>query len=139
MSAINYNDPSQAAYKASKTVTTGGVDILDAAITDGRELRKSQITIFVTCDLASATNVKLRFLYSPDGGTTYMATPVINNSTGVAADTPVVIDTTSYNISGTVYGAVIDLPFSASTAFKIKGTATTASSTVNVWIFTRDN
>lgn len=137
--AINYSVPGQAARVASKNVTTSGVDILTAAISDGGHLRKSQFTIFVTADLTSATNVKLRFLYSPDVGTTWIATPIINNSTGVAVDTPVIIDSSSYSLGSNVYGAVIDLPVSAATAFKLHGTATTATSTVNVWVFERDN
>ena len=137
MREISYGLAGQAAYTAATTVTTGGTDIL--SISDGGLTRKSQLTVFVKCDLTSATNVKLRVLYSPDGGTTYIAIPIINEVTGVAGDTPIIIDNTSYLISGSTYGAVLDVPISGCTNIKIKGTATSASSTVTMWAFVRDN
>jgi hypothetical protein len=136
MQSISYNEPGQASYK-SITVATTGTDIL--TISDLSQLKKSQFSIMSTADLTSATNVKLSFLYSPDNGTTWVGVPIISNTTGVAADIPTIINTTSYSLGSNIYGSIIDIPVSGATSFKIKGTATTAESAVKVWVFARDN
>jgi hypothetical protein len=94
----------------------------------------------VKADLTTATNVKLDFLYSPDNGTTWVATPIISSSTGIAASVQTIINNTSYLVATNFYGAIIDIPLSAATQFKIKGTATSATSAAcKVWVFARDN
>ena len=136
MNSISYNEPGQASY-ASVSVATTGTDVV--TITDGAQLKKSQLSVMVTCDLSSATAVAFDFLYSPDQGTTWIATPIIATATGIATNLPVKITTASFLVATNIYGAMIDVPQSGATQFKIKGTATGAASAVKMWVFTRDN
>lgn len=135
---INYGFPGIAKMAtAGATITTSEAAIM--TITDGGFLRQSQLTVYLAITLGSATSVKFRYYYSPDGGTTYFQVPVKNDSSGLLADIPSMVDSTSPTQSG-VIKVVEDIPYSGSGAFKVTAQAVGASATLTAgYIYVRDN
>lgn len=134
---FNYENPTEAKYVKDITVNTTETTILE--ITDLNYVRQSQITAYFKATLGSATSVKIRYYFSPDGGTTYYQVPIRNDITGVLSDNPTVLDSTTPSKSGIIY-VVEDIPFSGTTALKITGQAVGANATMNKCsVYVRDN
>lgn len=135
---INYGFPGVAkTATAGSTITTSEAAIM--TITDGNFLRQSQLTVYLKVTLGSATSVKIRYYYSPDNGLTYFQVPVKNDSSGLLADIPSVLDATSPTQSGAIM-VVEDIPYSGSGAFKVTAQAVGASATLNAgYVYVRDN
>jgi len=133
---ISYNLPGPAGAVTALTVTTTEADAL--VITDYKFPEKSQLTVYYKVTLGSATSVKFRYYFSPDGTTWYRA-PIKNESTGLLADIPTVVDATSPTTSGAIQ-TMEDLGLSGCLAFKITAQSVAASATLNVLsAFVRDN
>jgi hypothetical protein len=140
---IHYENPGIAKEVTSVTVTTTETDLMKvvagAAGTSNLDFtRQSQLTFYYKITLGSATSVKLRYYYTPDG-TTWFPLAIKNDSTGELTDTPSVIDSNTYTSSSISY-AVEDIPMSGSMGYKVTATSVAANATVNAaWIYVRDN
>lgn len=134
---VNYEKPTQGGYVGATTVTTSETTLI--TITSENFTRQSQITAYFDCTLGSATSVKVRYYMSPNGGTTWYQIPVKNDATGLLADIPSVIDSTSPAQSSNLR-LVEDIPFSGTTALKVTAQAVAASATMNsCYVYVRDN
>ena len=134
---INYEKPVNSASNSNVTVATSETTLM--TITSENFTRQSQLTAYYQVTLGGATNVKIRYYMSPDGGTTWFQVPIKDKTSNVLADSPSIINSTSPTQTG-VQKVVEDIPMSATTAIKITGQATDASATMNqCYLWVRDN
>ena len=134
---INYEKPVEVNKVTGLAVQTTETTIM--TVTDENFTRQSQITGYFSVTLNTATNVKIRYYMSPDGGTNWYQVPTKDKTTGALTDLPSIINTTSPVQTG-VYKMVEDIPMSATTAIKITGQATTDVATLNsAYLWVRDN
>lgn len=123
-----------AVQKSSIAISAVEATLLE--ITDARYLEKSQISMFMSLGTLAggATQIKLRYYFSFDGGSTYYEMPVMNLGTGDIVDLPDLWKSTSPALF------VRDIPASGANAFKVTaqtdaGTASMTKGTIMV----RDN
>lgn len=135
--AITYPVPSPAAAITTNTnITTSEATLI--TLTDYKFFQKSQITLYYQVTLNSATQVKFRYYFSPDGVTWYRV-PAKNISSGLLSDIPTVIDSTSPTEGGKIQ-TLEDFGISGALAFKVTGQAVTATAQLNnLSVFVRDN
>lgn len=134
---INYEKPVEVVKATAVPVLTTETTLMTT--TNENFTRQTQITGYFSVTLNTATNVKIRYYMSPDGGTTWYQVPTKDKTTGKLTDFPSIIDSTSPAQSG-VYKMIEDLPMSATTAIKVTGQATTDTATLNyAYLWVRDN
>ena len=134
---VNYEKPVNVISGTNVAVQTTETTLM--TVTDENFTRQSQVTGYFQVTLNTATNVKIRYYMSPDGGTTWFQVPTQDKTTGALTDLPSIINTTSPVQSG-VYKMVEDIPMSATTAIKVTGQATTDVATMNkCYLWVRDN
>lgn len=135
--SITYPVPAPAAAITTNTnITTSEADLL--TVSDFKYFQKSQITCYYQVTLNSATQVKFRYYFTPDGSTWYRL-PAKNVSSGLLSDIPTIIDSTSPTTSGKIQ-TMEDIPLSGCLGFKITGQAVTNTAQLNnLSIFVRDN
>jgi len=122
--------------KQATSVAVSGTEATLIEIKDPRYLEKSQVSVYLKFDTfaGGATEVKVRYYYSFDGGTTYYQVPVINAATGAVTDLPDLV------ASGGPATIVRDIPVSASNAMKITGQTDSGTANLNTGtVMVRDN
>lgn len=130
---INYAPPGVAKYASNVSLNTSTETDL-VVITDGKHLPKSQLSVYMDYALGSATEIDIRYYCSPDYGTTWFQIPIKNTSTGVLANTPSVINSTSPS------KVIEDIAFSATAGFKVTGKSVGSTGTMtNIYVISRDN
>jgi hypothetical protein len=126
-------------YSVLTPITIATSETTLVTIIYGIHFKRSQLTMYYDVTFGLATSVKFRYYYSPDNGATYYQVPIKSTSTGILADLPSIIDSTS-PVQGNNIRVVEDLPFSGATTFKITGTAVGASAQLNrLEVYGRDN
>ena len=134
---INYEKPVEVIKSAVTTIATSETDLM--IVKDGNFTRQTQLTGYFNVTLNTATNVKIRYYMSPDGGTTWYQMPTKVAATGILTDLPSLITSASPTQSG-AYLVVEDIKLSATSAIKVTGQATTDVATLNAaYLWVRDN
>ncbi len=135
--AITYPVPAPAAAIITNTnITTSEATLV--TVSDYKYFQKSQVTLYYQVTLNSATQVKFRYYFTPDNVTWYRV-PAKNISSGLLADIPTVIDSTSPTESGKIQ-TMEDFGISGALGFKVTGQAVTDTAQLNnLSVFVRDN
>ncbi len=111
-------------------------------ITDIKMVQKSQLTVYFDVTLGSATQVNVKYYFSPnaqEASPTWFQVPIKDTSSGILSNIPSVIDSTSPSQSTNIR-TVEDLQMSGSYGLKITGQAVTANATLNsIYVVGRDN
>ncbi len=136
---LEFDQPIMVKQITSGTITTSEADLF--TVTDGTYFAKSQLTIYY--DITTAVQVKLRYYFSHDGGTTWypIAIKDLVTNIGYLKDTPSIIDpNTSYSYSSGKFRLIEDIPVSGHMGFKVTAQTASSTATINkVTAFLRDN
>lgn len=126
-----YNPPLIAGKSTVTSISTSETTLLE--ITNTSSLRGTSLTNFLKITFGgSTTSVKIKYYLSPDNGTTYYQVPAKSSATGILADLPSVIDSTSPSPSAGVYQLVDSVKLYGGFAIKITGTAVGAAATLDL-------
>lgn len=123
---ISYGRAAIGSQATGSSVTTSEETLL--TITDPMFLDKSQLSVYVSQALGSATSVEYGVYFSFDNGSTWYKTSVedLTTNKGELDDIPAYVDSNSpsQSISGTTYyRTVINVPIPAALMLKVTGTA----------------
>lgn len=139
---IAYNNPVQAGETLALATDTTEKTVL--TVTDLRFLAKSQFSAFWDITLGTHTSMKLRYYFTTSklsgGNPIWHQVPTKNVSTGVLADIPSVVDSTS-PAQSTNIRLVEDFGVSGATGFKVtaQGVAGTSGTVNTLTVMLRDN